>query len=204
MPNLGGLHILNGTKLLSIAFCVGLFVIPTQAGTLTNISFISNGGSFINNTIVDGTTSPLAFTSTTNLVQPFLNNADSSISLGYGTYYAIAFLGSGAHVGAGTVSFLLDGTQYSQAVTFPNPAAASGNFANFVLPAGDLLTISATGLAADRIRIVADGGGLVPDGTLDAFYRLTYSNASTAVPEPTTGALILVGTAVLVRRKFHN
>ena len=131
-------------------------LLPTllSAGTLTNLSFISNGGNFANDTLLVGitvtNTSPLAFTNTASLAEPFLNATDSTISLGYGTYYAVAFLTTGAHVGSGTISFLLDGvTPFSQTVTFPNPALASGNFASFALPGGDSVTISATGLSAD-------------------------------------------------------
>ena len=186
-------------------FLVGMMVSPSWAGLLTNLSFVSNGGSFVNNTIVDGTTSPLAFTATTNLAQPFLNAANSTVSLSYGSYYAISFLGFGAHVGAGTVSFLLDGTTpFSQAVTFPNPAAASGNFATFALPGGDSVTISATGLAEDRIRIVADGGGLFPDQTNDAFYQFNYTAGSSAVPEPATAVLFGFGAVILVLRRWKR
>ena len=152
-----------------------------RAGTLTSISFTSNGGAYINDTIVNGT-SPLGFTATNDLAQPFLNAADSTVTLNYGTYYAISFLGFGAMTGPGTVSFLLDGvTTETQDVVFPDPALASGTFASFVLPNGDMVTISATGLAADRIQISADGGGLSGDGTPDAFYLFSYTRAADTV-----------------------
>ena len=167
---------------------------PAYAGTLTEISFKSNGLSFINNTIVDGNTSPLGFTAATGLSQPFLNAGNSTVSLGFGSYYAIAFLGFGQHVGTGLVSFLLDGVPFTQAVTFPNPAAASGVFASFALPGGETVTVAATGLAADRIRIVADGAGLFGDGATDAFYAFNYVSA---VPESGTAAMLAGGLALL-------
>jgi hypothetical protein len=176
---------------------VGALSGPAAAGTLTDISFTSNSGSFINDTIINFT-SPLAFTAATGLNQPFLNAVDSTISLGYGTYYAISFLGFGAHQGPGTVSFLLDGAPFSQAVTFPNPGAASGVFASFALPGGDSVTISATGLSADRIRIVANGGGLVGDQTPDAFYLFAYSDArQSVIPVPAAGWLLASGLAFM-------
>jgi hypothetical protein len=157
---------------------------PVWAGTLTDITWVSNGGQYINDTIVNGNTSPLAFTATTDLAQPFLNAADSTVTLDYGNYYAISFLGYGEMIGLGTVSFLLDGgTTETQDVVFPDPSVASGRFASFVLPNGDMVTISATGLAADRIQIVADGGGLSPDGhNPDAFYLFRYIRAADVVP----------------------
>jgi hypothetical protein len=121
----------------------------------------------------------VGFIATNDLAQPFLNATDSTITLNYGSYYAISFRGYGSHIGAGTISFLLDGvTQYSKNLTFPDPTVASGVFAKFDLPGGDTLTVSATGLAADRIRIVADGPGLLEDGVLDAFYQFNYSRVS--------------------------
>ena len=184
-----------------------------SAGALTNLSFISNGGSFANDTLLVGTTvagtSPLAFTNTASLAEPFLNAADSTISLGYGTYYAIAFLTTGAHVGTGTISFLLDGaTPFSQTVTFPNPALASGNFASFALPGGDTVTISATGLSADRIRIGTNGAGLTPGGGADAFYRFSYTEftgggGGSPVPEPGTAVLLLGGALAMFIRRRH-
>jgi hypothetical protein len=168
---------------------------PVGAATLTDISFKSNGLAYINDTIAEGSTSPLAFTAATGLGQPFLNAADSSISLGYGNYYAIAFLGFGQHLGAGLVSFRVDGgALVSLGVTFPDPALASGVFANFALPGGDTVTIAATGFSADRIRIVADGAGLTPDGTADAFYAFNYASA---VPESATSMLLAGGLALL-------
>jgi len=169
------------------------------AGTLTHLSFISNGGAFGNDTVVGNGTWPLAFTATGGLNQPFLNAADSPISLGYGTYYAIAFRGFGSHVGTGVVSFLLDGTTaFSSPVTFPDPTAASGVFASFAMPGGNAVTVSATGLSADRIRIVADGGGLVADSVPDAFYLFTYSSGQTRViPLPAAGWLLAGGLAFM-------
>lgn len=185
-------------KIIKIGFWVGLSISPSWASTITNVSFTSNGGAFINDTIAEGTTSPLAFTSTTDLAQPFLNAADSTVSLGYGTYYAIAFLGFGSHQGAGTVAFLLNGVStVSQAVTFPNPTAASANFATFALPGGDSLTISATGLSADRIKIAIDGNGLTADGNPDAFYLFSFVQGSSAIPEPAAAMLCGLGAVIL-------
>jgi hypothetical protein len=205
-------------KTLTILVALGLWL-PANlpGGTITNISFVSNGGNFANDTLLIGltvtNTSPLAFTNTAGLSQPFLNAADSTISLGYGTYYAIAFLTTGSHRGAGTVSFVLDGaTTFSQTVTFPDPALVSGNFATFALPGGDTVTISATGLSADRIRIGTNGAGLAPGGGPDAFYLFSYSQApggdGGAVPEPGTAMLLIVSawflTAARTFRKRHH
>jgi hypothetical protein len=105
----------NRAKALLVAFCAVTGVLPGVAGTLTRITWTSHNGAYINDTIVDSTTSPLAFTATNNLSMPFLNAADSTIALSYGTYYAISFRSYGAHTGAGTVSFVVDdGTTYSQ------------------------------------------------------------------------------------------
>jgi hypothetical protein len=151
---------------------------PVAAGTLSRVSWKSHSDTYVNNTIVDGTTSPLGFTATNDLAQPFLNAPDSTVALTYGSYYAISFHSYGAHTGPGTVSFLLDGvTEYSQSVTFPDPTLVSGVFASFALPGGDTVALSATGLAADRIRIVADGPGLAGDGVVDAFYQFNYARA---------------------------
>jgi hypothetical protein len=67
-------------------------------------------------------------------------------------------------------------------------------FANFLLPGGDTVTIAATGLSADRIRIVADGAGLIGDGTADAFYAFNYVSA---VPESGTSAILAAGLGLL-------
>jgi len=152
----------------------GMAAGSASAGALSNITWRSNQGTYINDTVVNGTTSPLAFTATNDLAQPFLNASDSTITLSYGNYYAITFRSFGAHIGAGTVSFALDGVVYSQEVVFPDPASASGVFARFALPGGDTVTVSATGLSADRIRVIADGPGLAGDGTPDAFYQFSY------------------------------
>jgi len=168
----------------------------SMGATLTNLAFTSNNGGFINDTIVNGT-SPLAFTSTTDLAQPFLNSSDSTISLGFGNYFAIAFLGFGQHLGAGSVSFNRNGTPFSQAVTFPANSPAGVAFASFSLPGGESVTVSTTGLSADRIRVVGDGGGLTTDGTPDAFYQFAYSSAS-SVPEPGTLAMAGLGFAALI------
>ena len=200
-------------KMLALSFAIsalGLTTVaanaPAGASTLTDISFVSNSGNYINDTIVNGTTSPLAFTANTGLFSPFLNAADSTITLGFGNYYAIAFLGFGETVGAGQISFRENGgALITEQVTFPDPAMVSGNFANFTLASGDHLKISATGKSADRISIIADGAGLQPDGTPDAFYTFSYSGPS-AVPESAsagmlTAGLAMVGLAVTRRRR---
>jgi hypothetical protein len=165
------------------------------AGVITNISFTSNGGSIANDTINGNFTSPLAFTLTGASSNPFLNNPDTTISLGFGDYYAIAFLGAAQHVGNGTVSFLLDGTTtVTQNITFPASTLAGNRFASFNLPGGDLVQISTTGISADRIRIVANAGGLQTDGAADAFYNFSYK-AAASVPLPTSVGLMALGLA---------
>ena len=189
-------------SILGILFA-GIATFPVSAATISDISFTSNFGVYINDTIVNGT-SPLAFTADTGLAQPFLNAADSTITLGNGDYYAIAFLGVYEQVGPGTISFMLNGVDlYSQIVTFPDPTFASGVFASFALPGGDFVTVSATGLSADRIRVLADGSGLGPDGAPDAFYQFNFFTQGSDVPEPATGVLLVAGlaTALAVRRR---
>jgi hypothetical protein len=176
-----------------------VFVPSATAGTLTNLSFVSNGGAFINDTSTLGSTSPLAFTVSGSTSNPFLNNSDSTISLGYGTYYAISFLGFGQHIGSGTISFLLDGiTNFSQNATFPSNSPGGVIFASFSLPGGDSVEVSTTGLSADRIRIAIDGAGLLPDQTADAFYQFSYTaGAAATVPEPSSIGFALVGLGAI-------
>jgi hypothetical protein len=163
-----------GIWVIGLGIAAATAVGSVSAGTISSIAWTSNNGSYINDTVVNGTTSPLAFTATNDLAQPFLNASDSVITLGYGNYYAISFRDFGSHIGAGIVSFVLDGVVYSKNVVFPDPTSASGVFAIFALPGGDTVTVSATGLSADRIRIVADGPGVAGDGTPDAFYQFNY------------------------------
>jgi hypothetical protein len=159
---------------MGLGMAAALAAVSVSAGSISNMTWTSRNGTYINDTIVNGTTSPLAFTATNDLAQPFLNAIDSTITLNYGNYYAIAFHSFGAHLGEGTVSLVLDGVVHSQNVVFPDPTSASGVFARFALPGGDAVTISATGLSADRIRVIADGAGLAADGTPDAFYHFNY------------------------------
>jgi hypothetical protein len=192
---------------LLTALLVGAALVPASAGTISNIAFTSGNGGIINDTIVGNGTSPLAFTASTGTDQPFLNAPDSSITLSYGSYFAIAFAGDAEHIGPGTVSFLLDGvTPQNQVVTFPDPTLLSGVFADFALPGGDSVTISATGTLADRIQIQADGGGLVGDGAPDAFYLFNFTSGATQTPEPATGALMAGGWVTLwaIRRRLFR
>lgn len=187
-----------GTLLLTTL----LFTSPAAAATLTNLVFNSNAGSYQNDTIINGA-SPLAFTLTGATTNPFLNASNSTVSLGYGAYFAIAPLGFGQHVGAGNISFLLDGSSsFTQAVTFPSVSPAGVVFATFNLPGGDQVQFQTTGITADRTRVSVDGSGLVPDGELDAFYLLTYSSgsANSAVPEPSTIGISLLGLAAVAWR----
>lgn len=171
---------------------------PVCAATLTNLSFISNGGVFINNTIVD-TTSPLGIT-LPSLGQTFLNNPDSTISLTIGDYYAYSFAGTGKHVGPGTISGEFDGNPFSSAVTFPTDLSTVANFFTFTFPDGETLYVGTTGLSDDRIRIVSDGGGLAPDGNQDAIYSFNFS----AVPEPTSTTLIGIGMIGALTRRSRR
>ncbi len=170
-----------------------------QAGTLTDLAFISNGGSYINNTIVDGTTSPLAFTQP-SLGAAFLNAADSTVALGFGAYFAYAFAGFGQHAGSGSLSGKRDGVSFSTAVAFPSDLSLTGTFLTYTFGDGETISLGTTGLIADRIRIVADGNGLVPDGATDAIYRFNYASA-TPVPEPSTVALLLAGLGLVTLMK---
>ena len=189
--------------LLSLA-SIGMAAISLPAATINNIKFFTPANGYTNDTIVNGT-SPLAFTGNANFAQPFLNASDSTITLNYGSYYAIAFLGVGQLQGAGTISFLLNNTTLNFAnVTFPNPSVAGPIFASFSLPGGDGVTVAPTGLFADRIRISGDGSGLFTDGTADAFYAFNFtSGTASSTPEPATFALFGTGVAAIlaVRRR---
>lgn len=116
------------------------------------------------------------------------------MNLEFGEYYAISFLGFGSHVGAGSISLREDvGSLITLPVTFPDPASASAVFANFLLPSGNTVTVESAGVSADRIQIVANGGGLTGDGTPDAFYRFVYA----PIPEPGSYT-VLAGVAALL------
>jgi hypothetical protein len=189
----------SASKSLLTTLFFSLLALPVSAATISDISFTSNSGNFINDTILNGT-SPLAFTATTDLAQPFLNSpVDSTVTLDYGSYYAISFLGFGEMLGDGTISFLLNGvTPFSQDVTFPDPTAAGPAFATFALPGNDSVTVSTTGLSADRIQIADDANGLNPDGTPDAFYLFNFTSGSgSATPEPASLAMFGAGLGVI-------
>ena len=189
--------------LLSLA-SIGMAAISLPAATINNIIFYTTANGYTNDTVSNGTP-PLAFTGKANFAQPFLNASDSTITLNYGSYYAIAFLGVGQLQGAGTISFLLNNTTLNFAnVTFPDPSVAGPIFASFSLPGGDGVTVAPTGLFADRIRISGDGSGLFTDGTADAFYAFNFtSGTASSTPEPATFALFGTGVAAIlaVRRR---
>ncbi len=190
--------ILRGGVLAAMA----VSILPT--GVITEALFSPNGGAFIDDTIVDGTTSPLGFTNTGGTANAFLNNADSTITgLAYGSYYAIAFLGFGQHIGAGTFSVRENGVLFSTSVTFPSILTCCTQFASLTLAGGDSVTLATTGLSADRIRIVADGAGLNPDGTADAFYQFTFTQGG-AVPEPGSAMLLAIGVSAIGFARFRR
>jgi PEP-CTERM motif len=170
------------------------------AGEITDISFVSNFGNFINDTIDGNRTSPLGITLAGATDNPFLNNADSTVSIGFGDYFAIAFQGFGQHLGDGVVSFLLDGALFTQNVVFPDNSSGGVSFATFNLSDGDTVQLTTTGLSADRIRIAADGSGLEGLGTAaDAFYRFSYIDGTpnNNVPEPASLSIAAIGLAAL-------
>lgn len=192
-------------KCYSLKFSLFAFLLGAQftpAGTITNIVFNTPNLGYQNDTIPSNGTSPIGFTNIGSLANPFLNNLDSSFAMSYGSYYAITPLGFGQHLGGGFVSFLLDGvTPFTQTVTFPAASPGGVIFATFSLPGGDSVQISTTGLSADRTRVVADGGGLVPDGFLDEFSLFVYrSGAVTGTPEPSSLGLAAAGLASLAVR----
>lgn len=143
-----------GTALVLFGLIAAISPSSASIPFLSDLSFISNGGVYINNTIVD-TTSPLGITDPT-LGQPFLNNADSTISLAFDNYYAYSFAGTGKHVGAGTISGLYDGTPFSAAVTFPSDLTTVATFFSYTFVGGETLKVGTTGLFDDRIQIVSD------------------------------------------------
>jgi hypothetical protein len=182
----------------ALSVALGGMAAMATAGTLTELAFTSNGGSFINNTIPDFA-SPLGITANA-LGAPFLNAADSTVSLGFGTYLAYAFQGFGQHTGSGTISGRRDGVPFSVAASFPADLSVAATFFSFSFGDGETITVSTTGLQADRIRIVADAGGLAPDGVNDGVYRLVYA----PIPEAGTLAMMLGGLGVvtaLARRR---
>jgi hypothetical protein len=182
-----------------------LFASSAVAGTLTNIRFDSNSNQFQNDTVPNGN-SPLGFTLLGSTAEPFLNAADSSVSLGFGSYYAITS-GSGLHLGAGNISFRLDNTtNFTQSVTFPSNTPAGVIFATFNLPGGDIVQFSTTGIFANRVQIAADQFGLVPDGNPDPFFLMTYAAATNGspVPEPSSIALGLCGLAAIAWYRRQN
>lgn len=197
----------NTTKLGALLLTSFLFTSSAVAGTLTNLTFTSSNGAFINDTVPNGT-SPIGFTLLGSTTNPFLNNADSSVSLGFGSYYGITAGGFGQHSGAGSIAFRLDDTtNFSQNVSFPDNLTSGQILASFVLPGGDTLEVSTTGIFADRVRIFADGVGLATDNIADPFWLFTYTSGSTdnsEVPEPSSIALGLCGLAVIAWRRHQK
>ena len=170
-----------------------------SAVTLTDLAFTSNVGgqpsTFINDTIVNGT-SPLGFTAPA-LGAAFLNNPDSTISLGFGNYFAYNFTGFGQHVGNGTISGKNDGVAFSSSVVFPSDITTPGDFFNFTFGNGETIRVGVTGLTADRIQIASDGSGLSPGGNVDVPYSFNYAAGVSAVPEPGTWGLMLGGLGLI-------
>jgi len=200
----------NTTKLGALLLTSVFLSSPALAATLTNFTLIPQGVAFTRDTVANSGWSPIGFTLTGSTSNPFLNNADKSVSLGYGSYYMTVFGGVFATpVGPGyTFRFLLDNTTtYSQVVTLPDNLTAGQIFGSFALPDGDTVQLSTTGLFADRVRNSADGAGLAPDGNDDPLWLLTYTSGSTdnsAVPEPSSIALGLCGLAVIAWRRHQK
>lgn len=190
----------NTTKLGALLLTSFLFASSAFAGTLTNLTVTSNGGTFINDTI-ENFTSPIGFTLLGSTTNPFLNAANSNISLGYGSYYAITSGGFGQHLGAGSFAFRLDDTDnFSQNVNFPDNVTPGQIIATFNLPGGDIVQLSTTGIFADRVAILVNGAGLTAGGSADPFWLLTYTSANangSPIPEPSSIALGVCGLAAI-------
>ena len=193
------------SRILRVGLLAAVALSTLSANALiTEVSFSSNGGSFVNDTIANGT-SPIGFTNTGGTANAFLNNADSTLTgLAYGSYYAIAFLGFGQHLGAGTFSVRENGVLFSTSLTFPSVLTCCTQFASLSLAGGDSVTLATTGLSADRIRVFGDGAGLNPDGTADVFYQFTFTQGGGAVPEPGSAVLLAIGVSALGFVRFRR
>lgn len=86
-----------------------------------------------------------------SIANAFLKNANSTVTLNYGSSYDISSLRFGQHLGAGTISLRRDANLFIGNVTCPAASPNGVQFANFALAGGDSVTTATIDLSADRI-----------------------------------------------------